>query len=481
MEELRSSRAFKSFDNFRKINQIPRCSNNEQAISDYLYELGLSMGLETTRDEYLNVIIRKSARPGFEGHPSVCLQGHMDMVCEKEETSDHDFCNDPIDMYIDGDFIKARGTTLGADDAIGVSMALDILQSMDVGHPDLELLITATEETGMDGAMGLRSSVLKSKRLINIDTEDEGIMIIGCSGGISATFSLPLTYQNQRGLTNKKIVVSGLKGGHSGLTIGSDHINAIKLMSNFISKIRKKDQILIQNLSGGTKHNAIPSKAEAILGIKEDDYETFIEDFEREKDEFISQYLKREPQISIELVDAPDYDIYLSNESAKAVLSAINLLPHGINSMVLNDETMVESSNNLAIARVINDTYRVDLSIRSSNENAKKTLMTKVEDVAKLLSANLIFSDGYPMWEPNFDSELCKIAEDAYKEIAGEDIAVKTIHAGLETGIIAKKYPEMDMISIGPDIFGAHTPEEKLSISSTERTRDFLVEILSRL
>ena len=481
MEELRSSRAYKSFENFKKINQIPRCSNNEQAISDYLYELGLSMGLETTRDEFLNVIIRKPARPGFEGHPGVCLQGHMDMVCEKEETSNHDFCKDPIDMYIDGDYIKARGTTLGADDAIGVSMALDILESKDVGHPDLEVLITSTEETGMDGVMGLKEDALKSRRLINIDAEDEGIMIIGCAGGIGATFELPLTYQNQRNLTNKKIVISGLKGGHSGLTIGSDHLNAIKLMSNFISKIRSKDQILLQNLSAGTKHNAIPAKAEAILGIREEDYEDFIEDYKREKDEFISQYLKREPQLTIELVDAPEYDVYLSNESAKAVFTAINLLPHGINSMVLNDETMVESSNNLAIARVINDFYRIDISIRSSNEDEKISLMNKIEDVSKLLSAGLKFSDGYPMWEPDFDSELCKIAEEAYKSVSGEELSVKTIHAGLETGIIAKKYPGMDMISIGPEIIGAHTPEEKLSISSTERTRDFLVEILSRL
>jgi len=221
MDSLKSSRASKSFDFFRKINQIPRCSNNETQISNYLKKLGEDLGFETIQDEHLNVYMKVPASKGYEDRESVAIQAHMDMVCEKEETCNHDFDKDPIDMYIDGDYIKARGTTLGADDAIGIAMALDAAVSEDVKHPSLEIIITSTEETGMDGVIGLSKDLLQSKKLINIDTEDEGIMIIGCAGGNNAYVELPMQYVNIQGLVNKKIVVRGLKGGHSGLTIGS--------------------------------------------------------------------------------------------------------------------------------------------------------------------------------------------------------------------------------------------------------------------
>lgn len=481
MEELRNSRAYKTFENFKKMNSIPRCSNDEEKISEYLFELGKSMGLETLRDESLNVLIRKPASPGYEDHETVALQGHMDMVCEKAETCSHDFSKDPIDMYIEEDWIKARGTTLGADDAIGVALGLDILQSDDLMHPALELIITATEETGMDGAIGLSKDWLKAKKLINIDTEDEGVMIVGCAGGINSYVEIPMLYQNQKGYINKKLVISGLKGGHSGLTIGSEHLNAIKLLVNFLTKIKMKDRLILQNLSGGTKHNAIPSKAEAIIGILPEDLEEFEREVEEEKNALINQYLKREPELQFSLEEAPAYDIYLASESTKTILNAINLLPHGINTMVENDDEMVESSNNLAIAQIINDKFKISLSVRSSNLEQKEVLLNKIKEVARILKADISFSDGYPMWVPNFDSKLAELAKESYKAVSGNDLVVKTIHAGLETGLLSEKYPEMDMISIGPSIIGAHTPEERLSISSTERTRDFIVDILSKL
>lgn len=481
MEILNKSRAHKTFDNFFKMNAIPRCSNHEEEISEYFYQLGKSLGLETYKDEHLNVLIKKPASPGYEDHDVVCLQGHMDMVCEKLETCDHDFLTDPIDMFIDEDWIKAKGTTLGADDGIGVAMALDILQSEDVSHPALEVLITSTEETGMDGVLGLSSDMLKAKKLINIDTEDEGIMIIGCAGGINSYLEIPLSFKKDQGYINKKVVVSGLKGGHSGLTIGTEHLNAIKLLVNFISKLKLKDRILFGHISGGTKHNAIPSKAQACFGVPKEALEEFEADFEEVKNQIINQYLKRESGLSIELLDCTADMEYISEESIKRVFSAINLLPHGINTMVEDDEAMVESSNNLAIVEMLGDRLKISLSVRSSDLEQKEVLLNKIKEVGRLVGADVSFSDGYPMWKPNFDSKLCHLASQVFEDQYGKKMLVKTIHAGLETGLISEKYPNMDMISIGPDIIGAHTPEEKLSISSTERTRDFLVGILARL
>lgn len=481
MEELKESKAFRTFDYFQQINNIPRCSNNETQISDFLYKLGRDLGFETVQDEHLNVLIKVPASKGYENHEPVAMQGHMDMVCVKEETCQHDFLSQPIDMYIDDGFIKAKGTTLGADDAIGVAMALDVATSEDVAHPPLEIIITSTEETGMDGVIGLSDKWLTSNALINIDTEDEGIMIIGCAGGVNAFVELPMKFVNIPGLVNKKIEVVGLKGGHSGLTIGSEHINALKLINNIVTRLRTKVDFTIQNLSGGTKHNAIPSKAEAILGIKEENLPAFEEALLEEKNNLINQYLKREPGLDILLSDGPNYDIYFDTDVSKKITSLINLLPHGINTMVSDIEDMVESSNNLAIAEVVNDKYRISLSVRSSDIEQRQVILDKIEEVSDMFSAHVSYSDGYPMWSPNFDSNLAKLAEEVYNGMNESKLEVKSIHAGLETGILSEKYPNMDMISIGPDIFGAHTPQERVSIASTERTRDFLIEILKNL
>lgn len=481
MDSLKSSRAARTFDFFRKINQVPRCSNNETQISNFLKDLGEELGFETIQDEFLNVYMNVPASKGYEDHDSVAIQAHMDMVCEKEETCNHDFDKDPIDMFIDGDYIKARGTTLGADDAIGIALALDAAVSDDIKHPNLEIIITSTEETGMDGVMGLSADLLKSKKLINIDTEDEGIMIIGCAGGVNAYVELPMQYTNIQGLINKKVVVRGLKGGHSGLTIGSEHLNGLKLLNNVVVRLKSRVEIFIQNFTGGTKHNAIPSKSEVILGIKPEFIDLFNRVFEEEKNAMVDQYLKREPGLEIDLEDGPDYDIYITEDISKKIHSLINLLPHGINTMVPNNEEMVESSNNMAIAEIVNDKFRVTLSVRSSNDKQKQVILDKIQEVSKIFSASVKYSDGYPMWQPNFESKLAELAKSAYAAVSEKELEVKTIHAGLETGLLSEKYPDMDMISIGPDIIGAHTPLERLSIGSTERTRDFLKEILARI
>ena len=481
MKELLNSKSYKTFINFEKLNNIPRCSNHEEEVSAFLKNHALNLGLEVQTDEHLNVLIKKPGTGDLANSTPVSLQAHFDMVCEKEADSCHDFLKDPIDMYIDDDYIKARGTTLGADNGLGVAMAMDILESDDILHPPLEVILTATEETGMDGVIGLSDKWLTGKRLINLDTEDEGIMIIGCAGGINAYVEFPARYENIKGLVNKKISISGLKGGHSGLTIGGDQVNAIKLIGMLISKLKSSFNLKVQNLGGGTKHNAIPSEAFVILGIKPEDIKEFENKFEEISDNLISQYLKRESEMKISIEDEKAYDIYLTSDTASHAINLISLLPHGVNTMASSDEDMVESSNNLAIAEIINDRFKVSLSVRSSNLEQKEVLLNKIKVVSEKIGAQVSFSDGYPMWQPNYDSTLAKIAEESYESLKGEKLQVKSIHAGLETGMLAEKYPEMDMISIGPNIFGAHTPKERLSISSTEFTREFLIDILSRL
>lgn len=469
------------FKHFIALNKIPRCSNNEEDISNYLRKLGENLGYDSYQDEFLNVIIRKPASEGYEDKATVALQAHMDMVCEKSLTSEHNFKTDPIEMHIDDDFLKAKETTLGADNGIGIALALSILEDKNLRHPDLELVFTATEETGMDGVIGLSDQILKANKLINIDTEDEGVMIIGCAGGNNASIRIPMKFEQVKDLHNIELTVSGLKGGHSGLTIGSDHINAIKLIGEILSRVRSKFDIHLQNLTGGTKHNAIPSQASAILGVEAEVYTKLKHFLKEEADELISKYLKRESNINIVSKDGPEYDIYFNQDLSKEILNAINLLPNGVHTVDKHEIDNVESSNNLATARMVNDIFEISLSIRSSNSNEKQVLMDKISEVARIIDAKVDFTDGYPMWQPNYDSELAKLAKRVYEDLFDKEMLIETIHAGLETGMLSQKYPQMDMISIGPDIYGAHTPSEKVSISSTNRIYDYLVELLANL
>ena len=481
MKELNGSSAHKTFEYFEKINQIPRCSNDEDRIAKFLEDLGKDLGFESFQDKVGNVIMRKPASPGYEDHPMVALQAHMDMVCEKTLTCPHDFSKDPIDMYIEDGFIKAKGTTLGADDGIGIALALDIMTSEGLDHPALELLITRTEETGMDGVIGLDGETLKSRTLINIDTEDEGIIIIGCAGGISAFVDLPISYSESLEKVFYRVEVSGLKGGHSGSMIGSIHLNAIKLLNEILKKINSEVALTLSSFNGGSKHNAIPSSAEAVIAIDPAEVERFEKVYEALIAEIYEVNLKKEADLKVALERSDDVHSLLTKESTNNILNLNGLLPHGINSMTPGIPDLVESSNNLAIVSTEGDSYKVVLSVRSTNEDQKQILLNKIKDAGAFVKAEVSLSDGYVMWKPNFDSALLKVAMDSYRDLKDEEVMVKTIHAGLETGMIAEKYPEMDMISLGPDVRGGHTPEERLSIKSCEFTREYLIDILKRL
>ncbi|MFM1581973.1 aminoacyl-histidine dipeptidase [Helcococcus bovis] len=479
MQKLANSSAYDVFKNFEKISEIPRCSHDEEAISKFVYEFGKSLGLESKRDEFGNVIIIKPASEGYEDKDTVILQGHMDMVCEKSDSSKHDFTCDPIELQIDGDFIHANETTLGADDGIAVAMMMAILENKSLKHPKIEALFTTTEETGMDGAIGLSETVLTGKNLINIDNEEDKIIIVGCAGGINAYLEKRIS-KNEKSLSNYEIKVSGLQGGHSGIMINEGRLNAIKLLDEILLELSKKVDFSLQSINGGTKHNAIPSNSSAVIGIYENDKQLLSDELNILFDEMKKSNQNLEVNINFSLNEISNTNLYINCDEKKEIINLLNEFPHGVNTLD-NELNIVKSSNNLAILRTEDEVLKIQTSIRSSDSNDLEYLKNKVIEIAEKYNFNVKFSEGYPMWKPNFDYELLNHAKEIYKSLRDEDAEVAVIHAGLETGILSQKYPNMNMISIGPDVIGAHTPKEKLSISSTEFSFNFVKNILKSL
>lgn len=480
MINIKDSVASGVFRNFDKISRIPRCSGNEENIANFIYEFGKNLGYDVKKDKYNNVLILKPATEGYEDSETVVLQAHTDMVCEKTEDSNHDFCKDPIVTKVNGDFIKADKTTLGADDGIGVAIIMDILEDKTLCHPNIEAIFTATEETGMDGAIGLSENWLTGKRLINIDTEDDNVIIVGCAGGVNATLTIEREVETIDNLKNCKIEVSGLKGGHSGLTIGEAHLNSVKVLNEVIMKLKQKYDLHLEIFEGGSKHNAIPVKAYAVIGVEENLFDDFKNDFYNIVNEIKENFLKREADMTFGFKEHNGEGSYLTKQTLSNFLRLIQLFPHGINTMDENGD-LVQSSNNLAIVKFSDDKIDILTSIRSSKQNDMDVLKNTIEGIASITNAKIVFSEGYPMWEPDFQSELLNTAKSVYKELRGEEVIVSTIHAGLETGILSKKYPNIKMISTGPNITGAHTPEEKLSIKSTEFMVKYIRQILTKL
>ncbi|MGY3776296.1 aminoacyl-histidine dipeptidase [Helcococcus sueciensis] len=480
MEELSNSSAKQVFDNFIKISQIPRCSNDEEKISKYVYNFGLNLGYESTRDEYGNVIIIKPASEGYEDHDTVILQSHLDMVCEKTEDSNHDFTCDPIDLYVEGDILKARDTTLGADDGAGVALMLAILEDKSLQHPKLECLFTTTEETGMDGALGLSENVLTGKNLINLDNEEDWIIIVGCAGGVRAEAFKEFERVEKDNLINFKIKVSGLQGGHSGSMIHEARANAIKLVDSLLLKIKNKVNFSLHTFDGGSKHNAIPSSSFAIIGIDNNDVEEFKNAYEEYSKEIKDSNLKRELDLVFDLEEIDADNLYIAEDASQKILKLVQIFPHGVNTMD-KELGIVKSSNNLAIIRTSDNSFNLETSIRSSDSEDLDYLCDEVKKLGENDGFKVSFSEGYPMWKPNFDNELLNIAKDTYKDLRNEDVEVLVIHAGLETGIFSEKYPDINMISMGPTITGAHTPAESISIKSTEFSFEYLKTLLKNL
>lgn len=468
---------------FEEICQIPRPSRKEEKIGAWLMDFARKHQLEARQDEVGNVLIVKGATPGKENTPTVVLQSHMDMVCEKNSDTNHDFEKDPIQPYIDGGWVKAKGTTLGADDGIGMAAALAVLASTDLQHGPIECLFTIDEETGLTGAFALKPGFFSGKILLNLDSEDEGEMFIGCAGGVDTVIRFP--YQKETADKSKfavKITVKGLQGGHSGDDINKGRGNAIKILNRFLWEMNNKYGIQIDEFAGGNLRNAIAREAAAVIAFDKSLKEPMRIDFNIYAAEMENVWKITEPGISFDLesVDVPAE--LLTVGSTTDLLNALYACPHGVFSMSYRMPGMVETSTNLAAVKFVeNDTILITTSQRSDVDSEKMNIAQMVASVFKMVGAKVEHGEGYPGWAPNPNSAILKVAVESYKHLFGKEPIVRSIHAGLECGLFLEKYPGMDMISFGPTLRGVHSPDEKVDIETVEKWWKHLVDILEKI
>lgn len=468
---------------FEEISQIPRGSKNEKAISNYVVETAKKLGLDVRQDKKLNVVVRKPATPGYEHLPSVCLQSHLDMVCEKNKDTVHDFLKDPIQLVVKGNVLMANGTTLGADNGIGVATSLALMEAKDVEHGPLEFLFTVDEETGLTGASALQPDFLMSKTLINLDSEEEGQIYVGCSGGKTTTFSWKLaTEAVPKNYVPMVIKVKGLKGGHSGLEIDKGRGNSLKILNRVLLPLQELG-VRISSLEGGNKSNAIPREAEAIIFVplkKMNDCSAVVSQWNSIIRDELSTV---EPDliISIDEVKVRKGSKVWKKKLQEQVLKTIAALPHGVIKMSADIKGLVETSTNVAIVKTTPKKIELITSQRSSVASEIDEIVQTVSAIGELGGAEVSTSEGYPGWKPNLDSPILKVAKETYRQLYGVSPEIKAVHAGLECGIIGEKYPGMDMISFGPTLEGVHSPDEKIYIDTVEKYWNFLLAVLKNV
>lgn len=483
METLKGLKPEKVWSYFEEICQIPRPSRKEEKIGAWLMDFARRHQLEARQDEAGNVLITKPATKGKEGVPGVVLQSHMDMVCEKNSDVTHDFDKDPIEPYIDGEWVKAKGTTLGADDGIGMAAALAVLTSDDIEHGPVECLFTVDEETGLSGAFALQPVFFNGRILLNLDSEDEGEMFIGCAGGIDTVVRLP--YHTHPVPAHKfavKVSVKGLQGGHSGDDINKGRGNALKILNRFVWEMNNKYGVLLATLEGGNLRNAIAREATSVFVFDEVVKENVRVDFNVYVSEMEEVWKITEPGLVLELESTDLPDQVLDQESTGKLLDALYACPHGVFAMSYRMPGMVETSTNLAAVRFVeNNTVLITTSQRSDLNAEKMNIAQMVEAVFRLAGAKVEHGEGYPGWAPDPNSEILKVAVNTYKKLFGKEPIVRSIHAGLECGLFLEKYPDMDMISFGPTLRGVHSPDEKVNIETVEKWWKHLVEILKSL
>lgn len=481
MDKLKGLKPERVFYYFEELTKIPRGSYDEEKVSNYIKSIGERLGLETIQDDLLNVIIRKPASPGYENAEGVIIQGHMDMVCEKESDSSHDFQKDPIPLIVDGDYIGADKTTLGADNGIAIAMGLAILEDDTLQHPAIELLATSSEETEMDGALGLSEDILKGTRLLNLDSEEEGVVIAGSAGGELIKIEIQSAHEELQNYIGFDIEIKGLMGGHSGMEINKPRGNANKILGNLLKDVAEMMEIRLISITGGTKDNAIPRNATAKIALAEKDRAQFENIMEEIKRRIIDENREKEPGIHISVVSCKAVAQGFSKSALTSVIELLGNLPTGVFTMLEGYKNTVESSSNLAIVKTTDEKITVQISLRSSIESRLKEIEDLIIKEAEKVNAVCTIGASYPEWEYRPESNLRKAALAVYEDVFGAKMEVAVIHAGLECGAIAKKYPNMDLISFGPNIYDVHTPKEKISISSTERIYEYTVALLKSL
>ncbi|MFB6317799.1 aminoacyl-histidine dipeptidase [Saccharicrinis sp. FJH54] len=468
---------------FNEICRIPRPSKKEEKIIAYLSEFGKSHGLDTRTDKAGNVLISKAATPGYENLKTVILQSHVDMVCEKNSDTVHNFDLDPIQPYIDGEWVKAKGTTLGADDGIGVAAQLAILAASDMEHGPLECLFTTDEETGLSGAFALEKNFMTGEILLNLDSEDEGELYMGCAGGIDTIALLEFMKEDvPQNLKPFKVVVKGLKGGHSGDDINKELGNANKILNRFMWECHKEFGIKVSSFNGGNLRNAIAREAEAVLLVHKDNVELLLQKMPVFINEIKSVFEVTEPGFRLEIEETEKPGFILDRDAQNKLLNVIYACPHGILGMSKTIPGLVETSTNLASVKMLDDTHiEIVTSQRSSVEAARKGAAQMLRSVFSLAGATVRHSDGYPGWKPNLNSPVLNITRQTYQSVFKVEPEVKAIHAGLECGLFLEKYPFLDMVSFGPTIKGAHSPDERIHIESVNKFWLLLTETLKRI
>ena len=479
VENLKPKIVWKHFD---QITKIPRCSKHEEKIREYILGFAKKNNLKIKTDKSGNVVIIKSASKGMEKKPTVILQGHMDMVCEKNSDVVHDFSKDPIKLKQKGDILTADGTTLGADNGIGLAISLAILEDNTLKHGPIEALFTVDEETGLTGAFAMESNMLTGKILLNLDSEDFGVITVGCAGGGDSKIQLPIKTQSVNGNMESLIVkVSGLRGGHSGVDIHEQRGNAIKLLTRMLWKAGDDFRFYLTEIKGGDKHNAIPREAYAKISIEKSEKNKFISTIKGEEKNIFEEIKPIDPKFKLDIEDIGKLPTTLTKDSQSKLLNLLHGLPHGIDKMSYDIPTLVETSTNLATVSVNENEAVIGLSTRSSIKTALQDFRDRIHAVAELSGAKVTEEKPYPGWKPNLNSNVLKLSKKIFKDMYNLEPKVEAIHAGLECGIIGEKFPGMDMISIGPTIKYPHSPEEQLHISTVDKFYKYVLKILENV
>ncbi len=468
------------FSYFEDLCQIPHGSGNTKAISDYCVDFAKAHNLAYVQDEVNNVIIYKPAAAGYENAPTVIIQGHLDMVAEKEVGSDFDFTKDPLKLKIDGNFVRADGTTLGGDDGIAVAMALAVLADDTIAHPAIEALFTIDEETGMDGAAALDGSLLKGRLLLNIDSEEEGILTVSCAGGCRANCAISLeTEPTDR--TVCTLVLDGLAGGHSGAEIHKERGNSNLLTGRLLTHLRRSFDLRLVSVKGGLKDNAIPLSTETVLAVKAEDVSALESAVSAFADLLKAEYAVSDPNVKIGFAAGGSASCAMTAASTNAVIDFLSLIPNGIASMSMDIEGLVQTSCNLGVFSADESGLHAGISVRSSVASQKQMLLDRIEALTVRLGGSVTITGDYPAWEYRRESVLRDVMVESFRTLFSREPKVEAIHAGLECGLLSGKLPGLDAVSFGPDLFDIHTTRERMDIASVQRTWDYLLDVLKRL
>jgi len=470
---------WKHFDEIRK---IPRCSKHEEKISEYVVNFAKKHNLKYNLDKIGNIVICKAATKGMENKPGVILQGHLDMVCEKNSDIKFDFSKDSIQLKLNGDVLTAVGTTLGVDNGIGLAMSLAILEDNNIKHGPIESLFTIDEETGLTGAFAMDKDMIKGRILLNLDSEDFGVLTVGCAGGGDSKIELPIKTQPAKSNLESMIVkVSGLRGGHSGVDIHEQRGNAIKLLVRMLWKTCEDYHFYISEIKGGDKHNAIPREAYVKIMIDKSEKNKFMTAIKKEEVDILGEIKPIDPNFRVNFENTEKIQTILTEESQCKLLNLVHGLPHGVDKKSYDIPNLVETSTNLATISFNEKNVFIHLSTRSSIKSALQDLRDRIYAIADLAGAKVTEEKPYPGWKPNLESNILKISKKIFKDMYGKETKVEAIHAGLECGIIGEKYQDMDMISIGPTIKYPHSPEEQVYVSTVDKTYKFVLKVLKEI